>query len=121
MDIDNIIARMRASDRTELVHYAGAAHRDPFARAVVAAWLADQYASEALLRSRAHHTRGDSVSPDDCGAKVSVHDVEALRHARVMLAAQLDGLAGDIEGYPRLASRALSELDRIIHAAGGAA
>ncbi len=46
-------AEMRAHGREELVHYAGAAHRDPVAWQMCLAWQHDPSAPEATLKSRA--------------------------------------------------------------------
>jgi hypothetical protein len=51
--IDQIIAHLRATGRTELIHFAGAAHRDPAARRVIEEYLMTPSASEASLRERA--------------------------------------------------------------------
>jgi len=51
--LELIIAAMRAADRTELVHYAGASHRDDIAWCVAQAWLADPEQPESVLKSRA--------------------------------------------------------------------
>lgn len=51
--IDQIIAHLRATGRTELIHFAGAAHRDPAARRVIEEYLMTPRASEESLRDRA--------------------------------------------------------------------
>lgn len=48
-----LISHLRSTGRTELLHYAGAAHRDPVAWHLCAAYLADPEATEAVLKSRA--------------------------------------------------------------------
>ena len=53
LDIAATLRELRATGRTELVHYAGAAHRDPVAYAMCVAWQADRTADEATLKSRA--------------------------------------------------------------------
>lgn len=52
-DYEAIIRDMRTNGRPDLVHFAGAAHRDPAAARVVEQWLIDPTASEADLRARA--------------------------------------------------------------------
>lgn len=44
--------------RPELAHFAGAAHRDPIALAVVQEWQLDREASEDMLRERGRARRG---------------------------------------------------------------
>jgi hypothetical protein len=44
--------------RPELAHFAGAAHRDPIALAVVQEWQLDREASEDVLRERGRARRG---------------------------------------------------------------
>ncbi len=51
--LEAIVDAMRAAEREELVHYAGAAHRDEVAWQVSAAWLADPAQPESVLKSRA--------------------------------------------------------------------
>ncbi len=53
LDITAIIAQLKASGRTELIHYAGAAHRDPVAWHMCAEYLAAPRATESQLKSRA--------------------------------------------------------------------
>lgn len=53
LDIAAAIAQMRAAGRTDLIHYAGAAHRDRVAWHVCREYLADPSAGEWTLKSRA--------------------------------------------------------------------
>lgn len=53
IDIEALAAHLRATGRPELVHYAGAAHRDPVAWHVCAQYLTDTSASEHDLKTRA--------------------------------------------------------------------
>lgn len=62
--IDYIVGSMRAAGRDELVHYAGACHRDAFAWAIVQAWYREPDASERVLYARAMMAvHGVDVSP----------------------------------------------------------
>jgi hypothetical protein len=62
-----LIALLRALGRTELVHYAGAAHRDPVAWHMCAEYLLDPTASEHVLKSRALKAAyGWDVTPEQC-------------------------------------------------------
>lgn len=51
--LEATIEAMREADRTDLVHYAGASHRDDVAWQVALAWLADPEAPESVLKGRA--------------------------------------------------------------------
>lgn len=62
IDITPILAHMRSSGRTELVHYAGAAHRDQVAWHMTAQWLDAPFASEAVLKARALRAAGWPVA-----------------------------------------------------------
>ena len=53
IDTEALAAHLRATGRTELVHYAGAAHRDPVAWHVCAEYSADTSALEQDLKTRA--------------------------------------------------------------------
>jgi hypothetical protein len=69
LDIDATIASMRLAGRTTLIHYAGAAHRDPVAHRMCIEWLADPAAGEATLKSRALlAVHGWVVSPEQLRA-----------------------------------------------------
>jgi len=69
IDVPALIAELRAAGRLELIHYAGAAHRDRVAWHVCAAYLEDKSASEPVLKSRALKAAlGWEVSPDDVRA-----------------------------------------------------
>lgn len=69
LDIAATIAQMRASGRDNLIHYAGAAHRDRVAWHVCAAYLADPTASEGVLKSLAlRSAHGWDVSPEQLSA-----------------------------------------------------
>jgi hypothetical protein len=48
-----MIEAIRSAGRAELVHYAGAAHRDPVAHRMCLEWTLDPKAGEATLKSRA--------------------------------------------------------------------
>lgn len=50
---EHLIGVMRVAGRHELIHYAGAAHRDPVARALCVEYVRDPNADEATLKSRA--------------------------------------------------------------------
>lgn len=50
LDIEAIIAEMRAAGRQELVHYAGAAHRDPVAWFMVRVWIHARWKTESQLK-----------------------------------------------------------------------
>lgn len=52
LPLEDLIAELRSA-RPELVHYAGAAHRDPVALQVCLAYLADRTAPEYALKSYA--------------------------------------------------------------------
>lgn len=63
--IAELIARLRAAGRAELIHYAGAAHRDVVAWHVCAEYLAHPTLDELTLRSRAlKAAHGWDVSPE---------------------------------------------------------
>lgn len=53
LDLNSLLTTLRATGRTELIHYAGAAHRDLVAWHMCCAYLADRDADEATLKSRA--------------------------------------------------------------------
>jgi len=53
LDIGAILTDMRVSGRLELVHYAGAAHRDRTAWWVCFHYVADKTAAEGMLKTRA--------------------------------------------------------------------
>lgn len=53
LNIETIIAGMRAAGRDELIHYAGAAHRDRVAWHMTAEWLRSPWATESVLKTRA--------------------------------------------------------------------
>jgi hypothetical protein len=53
LHIPQIVEAMRRAGRDELVHYAGAAHRDLVAWHMTAEWLVTPGASEAELKRRA--------------------------------------------------------------------
>ena len=53
LHVDTIIGSMRAHGRDELVHFAGAAHRDLTAWLVVEEWLENPDRTEAELRELA--------------------------------------------------------------------
>lgn len=55
---DDIIAAMRAAGRTELVHFAGAAHRDRAAAQLCREWQRSPSADEDTLRQAARRSRG---------------------------------------------------------------
>lgn len=59
--IGRLVQHTRDAHREELVHYAGAAHRDAFAWLVVQAFLSSPELCEADLRVRAHAARGQVV------------------------------------------------------------
>jgi len=59
--IDRLVKHVRDACREELVHYAGAAHRDAFAWLVVQAFLSHPELCEADLRVKAHTARGQTV------------------------------------------------------------
>jgi len=63
--IDRLTKHVRDAGRYELVHYAGAAHRDDFAWAMMQAFLAQPHLCEADLRVMAHASRGTEVSAAD--------------------------------------------------------
>lgn len=66
---DHLIDHMRATGRDELVHYAGAAHRDQVAWQVCIAYLAQPDAPEAELKARALSEAGwGDVSAQDLRA-----------------------------------------------------
>jgi hypothetical protein len=52
VDFEALITQLRATGRDELVHYAGAAHRDAFARQLCTEYLADPAATEEQLKAR---------------------------------------------------------------------
>lgn len=58
LDIPACIEAMRRLGRTDLVHYAGAAHRDLVAWHMTALWLDDPFASEPSLKTRALRAAG---------------------------------------------------------------
>lgn len=67
LDIASVVASLRSSGREDLLHYAGAAHRDSVAWHLCAAYLADPTASEGHLKSRALKAAwGVDVSPEQC-------------------------------------------------------
>lgn len=69
IDIATIEDQMRASGRIELIHYAGAAHRDPVAYALCCEYATDPTASEVTLKARALKvTYGWTVSPEQMGS-----------------------------------------------------
>ncbi len=49
--LEAIVTAMRANDRTELVHYAGASYRDEVAWRVSAAWMACPQLTESELKA----------------------------------------------------------------------
>jgi len=51
-DQASIIARLRSAGRDELIHYAGAMHRNPAAAAMIREYLADPAAPEHVLTAR---------------------------------------------------------------------
>lgn len=53
-----VIEAMRLTGRIELIHYAGAAHRDDVALHMCAQYLADPDADEATLKARALESSG---------------------------------------------------------------
>lgn len=53
LDIAAVFASLRTSGREDLLHYAGAAHRDPVAHRMCVEYLADPTASETDLKTRA--------------------------------------------------------------------
>jgi hypothetical protein len=64
LDVAALISVLRATGREELIHYAGAAHRDPVAWQMCVSYLADPEAGEAVLKSRALKAAwGVDVSP----------------------------------------------------------
>lgn len=58
MNIDAIIREMRERGRTEMVHYAGAAHRDLFDYRVVEAYVANPARTEDECLAVAHEAGG---------------------------------------------------------------
>lgn len=63
--VDALIWVMGEAGHDHLIHYAGAAHRDPVAWHLCAAYLADPQSDEATLKSRALKAAwGWDVSPD---------------------------------------------------------
>lgn len=68
MFYEKLIDQMRADGRDDLVHYAGAAHRDPVARALCAEYELDDTADEATLKSRAlKRAHNWDVTPEQVG------------------------------------------------------
>lgn len=57
-DREAAICLMRAAGREELIHYAGAAHRDPVAWHVTRAWLDDTTRTESECKERALNVTG---------------------------------------------------------------
>lgn len=53
LDTEALVSAMRAAGHDHLLHYAGAAHRDPVAWQMCVAYLADPEAGEPVLKSRA--------------------------------------------------------------------
>lgn len=65
--VEAIIRAQRAAGRPELIHFAGASHRDGFAWEVTLAWVAEPLADLATLKSRAFkaHYRIE-LTPEQC-------------------------------------------------------
>jgi hypothetical protein len=60
---------MRSAHREELVHYAGASHRDDVAWAMAFYWLQTPEATESVLKSKALKLAwGMDLTPDDIRA-----------------------------------------------------
>ncbi len=53
IDVESLILQLRARGREELIHYAGAAHRDPVAWHMCREYKRDPGASESALKVRA--------------------------------------------------------------------
>lgn len=71
-----LIAQLRAAGREELIHYAGAAHRDLVAWHMCAAYLADPAAPENVLKSRAlKEAWGVDVSPDQIDTRAGALNI----------------------------------------------
>lgn len=67
-NIANIEDHMRSAGRIELIHYAGAAHRDPVAYALCCEYANDSTVSEETLKARALKAAyGWTVSPENLG------------------------------------------------------
>jgi hypothetical protein len=63
--VNAMVDQMRAAGREELVHYAGAAHRDLTAWRMCEQWLLDRDATESVLKSRVYEAEGCYISPED--------------------------------------------------------
>jgi hypothetical protein len=57
-DREAAIRQMRAAGRDEMIHYAGASHRDPIAWHVTRAWIDDPSRTESECKSRAFKAAG---------------------------------------------------------------
>jgi len=78
INTSQLIVQLRAAGRDELIHYAGAAHRDLVAWHMCAAYLADQDAPEHVLKSRAlKEAHGIDITPEQIDAARASYDPEA--------------------------------------------
>lgn len=71
-DYEAIIRTMRATGREDVIHFAGAAHRDDAAARVVEEWLLDPTATERALRRRALDLPEEQESMEQPGARNEV-------------------------------------------------
>lgn len=72
LDTEALVSAMRDAGHDHLLHYAGAAHRDPVAWQMCVAYLADPEASESVLKSRAlKAAHGWDVRPEQIAAVCS--------------------------------------------------
>lgn len=60
--IKRLVQHVRDAGREELVHYAGAAHRDEHAWHVIQCWFTSSTVCEATLQHAAHLAEGANVS-----------------------------------------------------------
>lgn len=78
INIPALIANLRETGRTELIHYAGAAHRDQVAWEVCAGYLETPATPERDLKSRAlKKVYGWDVTPEQIDDARASYDPEA--------------------------------------------